>query len=873
MSMTAEHGSEARVRLGGSAVAAEGEPGVSVLPRGPQRGQSARRRSVGAAILALAVPLAVVFLGLRAFSMPTTTFHVDAASCPVIGSGTPADPFCTLQDAICAAAAGDDITVAPGTYPEAIRMRPGVSVISQGGPAVTTIDATGQPCSDSDFCTKRAGTQCSVVTFSSGHTPATILDGFTLTGGAGLIQSTKVAGGGIFVFSSPTITNNVITNNLLAGPHPDFFGAGIYVGVGDPIITGNVISGNTAVPAAGVSTALTFGYGGGIWVSSFASATITDNVVSGNQAGDSALAYSIGAGGGIVIFPGPATLPGTVVDRNIIADNVTDSFGGGLCLLSPPGSDLLTVVTNNVISGNTGRNGGGIYTYFNMSNSINNTITDNEAMLGGGVFTGPSDTTLPVTITNNIIESNRVRMFGTGGGIYTIDGSATFDPTIEFNDLWGNDKNEVAGDRIDADTIGVGGNFSADPLFVNRLLADFHLDPNSPAIDTALATVAPPVDLDSTTRGFDGDGVPDSPQPGDVDVGAFEFGAGCVPATEVCDGVDNDCNGLTDEGFVDTDGDLMADCVDPDDDNDGVPDENDCAPLDTSAFAPATEVTGLTVLGLSPTAIDFAFQDIGSGTTYEVISGLATRLRAAGGFGENFCVAQDVLLAPWQDTRPAPPVGDAWYYAVRATNACGNGPFDHLTLDQPRAAEVCPDGIIDLDGDGSPSDLDCDDADGLNAPILAEICDGRDNNCDGIIDNSLIDTDGDGLQDCIDLDDDNDGALDTGDCAPLDPTAFGLPGPLDDLAVLDTLPTQIAWTDQALGSGTTYTLVTGSIVATGAVDFPAGTCLIRVTASPASDTRPSPATGVVRYYLARPENVCGIATYGSPDRDGSPPCP
>ena len=49
-------------------------------------------------------------------------------------------------------------------------------------------------------------------------------------------------------------------------------------------------------------------------------------------------------------------------------------------------------------------------------------------------------------------------------------------------------------------------------------------------------------------------------------------------AAEICNGVDDNCNGLVDEGFADFDGDGQADCIDPDDDNDGIPDVQDNCP-------------------------------------------------------------------------------------------------------------------------------------------------------------------------------------------------------------------------------------------------------------------------------------------------------
>ncbi len=66
-------------------------------------------------------------------------------------------------------------------------------------------------------------------------------------------------------------------------------------------------------------------------------------------------------------------------------------------------------------------------------------------------------------------------------------------------------------------------------------------------------------------------------------VGGNQICQGTSPTKEQCDGLDNNCNGETDEGFPDTDSDGKADCVDPDDDNDGTGDISDNCPLIANA--------------------------------------------------------------------------------------------------------------------------------------------------------------------------------------------------------------------------------------------------------------------------------------------------
>ncbi len=99
-------------------------------------------------------------------------------------------------------------------------------------------------------------------------------------------------------------------------------------------------------------------------------------------------------------------------------------------------------------------------------------------------------------------------------------------------------------------------------------------------------------------EGFDAvtpDGVADCQQDSDGD-GSSDL-MDCAPtssaahpgAAEGCDGIDNDCDAVVDEGSTNTDGDAQADCVDPDDDGDLDPDTTDCAPTDAARASTTAE--------------------------------------------------------------------------------------------------------------------------------------------------------------------------------------------------------------------------------------------------------------------------------------------
>ena len=277
-------------------------------------------------------------------------------------------------------------------------------------------------------------------------------------------------------------------------------------------------------------------------------------------------------------------------------------------------------------------------------------------------------------------------------------------------------------------------------------------------------------------------------------------------AEEVCDGLDNDCNLVVDEGFYDFDGDGFKDCVDDDDDADGTIDALDCEPLDATVYPLAPE--------LCDGKDNNCNQNVDEGFPDKDGDGIADCVDGDGdgdGLGdlEDNCPA---VANPGQEDLDGDGLGD-----VCDPDADGDAIPDgvdnckglqnpmQLDTDGDGFGDACDedldgDGIIngddnclfvtnadqndqdldgvgdacedDLDGDGSPDNKDCAPDNAGIFPGAEEVCDGLDNNCNALIDEGFLDSDLDGLKNCADSDDDNDGDPDGSDCAPLNPALF-----------------------------------------------------------------------------------------------------
>jgi putative metal-binding protein/thrombospondin type 3 repeat protein len=245
------------------------------------------------------------------------------------------------------------------------------------------------------------------------------------------------------------------------------------------------------------------------------------------------------------------------------------------------------------------------------------------------------------------------------------------------------------------------------------------------------------------------------------------------PGPEICNGLDDNCNGLVDESG-DIDGDGVNDCTDncpdaynpgqQDADHDGFGDLCDCTP-NNPGNPPPQEVGGVTVTRTGGT-MTIAWSAVSGVQRYNVYRGYRTD-------GTDWAYNQQCLVNQTGSLQATdsldPRFFTLFYYYV--ASACPGGVESPLGRDSSNAAipepNRCPQASLDADGDGTEEAADnCpgfrnptqSDADG---DAHGDVCD----NCPAAANPNQVDTDADGQGDACDPDDDNDGVLDDGDAS------------------------------------------------------------------------------------------------------------
>jgi hypothetical protein len=391
-------------------------------------------------------------MSLRALSV-TCLAIILTFSLPAVGNviHVPADQP-TIQAGINAATNGDTVLVSPGTYFENINFNgKAITVTSASGPSVTVIDGSKQSSSYT-------------VTFGTNEARTSVINGFTIQNGGSSGVSISNA--------SPTLTGNIITMNG-TGTY-GCGGNGIYVSEGAPLIQGNLISGNSS----------NCYYYGAVSTNSDTGVQIIGNVISGNT------------GAGIMLYPNTGT---PTVSQN----NISQNYGPGLYINS---QNNTSTVIQNLITGNEGT---GVTWVSPSITMVSNTIANNNSTYccgGAG-----SEVTAGAESSATMVENNLIVATGGAPAVYCTDQSGT--PTILNNDVFAANSSAYAGTC--PDPTGTNGNTSVDPLLVDLLSDNYHIQAGSPAVNAGnnSAPDEPATDMDGDPRVLGGT----------IDIGADEY--------------------------------------------------------------------------------------------------------------------------------------------------------------------------------------------------------------------------------------------------------------------------------------------------------------------------------------------------------------
>jgi len=413
-----------------------------------------------------------------------------AGSILYVDDDGPAD-FDNIQEAIDAANDGDTVLVAPGEYVSDVPLTfrgKSISVRSEAGFEATTIQMADSP---------RNPNRASTVVFENGERQASVLEGFTISGGQGCWSEPisgyglLTAGGGILCAdSSPTIAHCVIAGNrALLRNEGTTLGGGVLLANSSAVLTDCRIVDNT-----------TTYWAAGMYVVEGAP-EIVDCVIARNS-----VLHEDGQAGGLYIDGGFSSSCQAILLRCTIAENSAPHSAGGIQVAAGAQPTL----NDCVISDNRsqGGNGGMLCSYWSATNLMSCTIAGNSCVrIGGGVGCGHSAEAI---LTNCTITGNRAGRHS--GGVVSYDKSAITLRNCIVSDNTAPSGPEIGLDHyyyhtptsmtishcdirggLSAAHIGQGttlnweeGNIDSDPLFADPNEGDFHLkseagrwDPNS----------------------------------------------------------------------------------------------------------------------------------------------------------------------------------------------------------------------------------------------------------------------------------------------------------------------------------------------------------------------------------------------------------
>lgn len=330
----------------------------------------------------------------------------------------PAD-FADIQSAVDAAADGDVILVAPGTWTGT-----GQSAVDIFGKSIT-LRATG---SAAETILDGEGTRRVIALRMGFDTESHVIDGFTITNGRSDTRfgARGPEGGGVYCSGHDLLVKNCIFSNNLTTDN----GGGLYMDWSDAIIVNCTFTGNTAGRTLTENLEGPYTFGGAIY-GHHSDVTVTDCLIDGNSAS---------GGGGILLTRDSALHINTSRIRSNAAIN-----GGGIHMHISTLHMVECIVSSNATWGlwGLGGQGGGVFIDDSPSEITNTTFQYNTSMDGGGLYFNRSTCELSgCTVSDSHASRN-------GVGLYAYEGAVTIsDCTLTRNTAASADPQFVTGGGV-----------------------------------------------------------------------------------------------------------------------------------------------------------------------------------------------------------------------------------------------------------------------------------------------------------------------------------------------------------------------------------------------------------------------------------------